>query len=319
MRRRAGEEVRLAARGVRARDRVPNASRSDPSSTPSTARARAGTSFDWDTWRTIASTFAPSTSTGDDGRHPPLVHRGYWARTAAVRALTNAFASSVDARETFNVVNVGWVRYHRFVRVGSSREREGGETDHEAVATTRRRKTSEAETQARGARTRSSDVISGEALRRAFDELPRVFDWSAPTLVIAECVLALTAREIRRRREIFGDARGDRRLRPDRTGRRVRETDDAQRRESWPRSRAFETHRPSTARARFRQRMAPRRRLDMNETSPDSIPSSARVSASSDLTSSREDAHHVPLLRVVRRQRRRLGRISSRFQSVILR
>ena len=51
--------------------------------------------------------FAPSTSTGDDGRHPPLVHRGYWARTAAVRALTNAFASSVDARETFNVVNVG--------------------------------------------------------------------------------------------------------------------------------------------------------------------------------------------------------------------
>ena len=137
--------------------------------------------------------FAPSTSNGDDGRHPPLVHRGYWARTAAVRALTNAFASSVDARETFNVVNVGCgydtIGLYVLDRHSNARV---VELDHEAVATTRRRKMSEAEKKARGDAYAvvGCDIRDVEALRRAFDELPRVFDWPAPTLVIAECVLA---------------------------------------------------------------------------------------------------------------------------------
>ena len=120
--------------------------------------------------------FAPSTSNGDDGRHPPLVHRGYWARTAAVRALTNAFASSVDARETFNVVNVGCgydtIGLYVLDRHSNARV---VELDHEAVATTRRRKMSEAEKKARGDAYAvvGCDIRDVEALRRAFDELPR--------------------------------------------------------------------------------------------------------------------------------------------------
>jgi tRNA wybutosine-synthesizing protein 4 len=122
-----------------------------------------------------------------------LVHRGYWARTAAVRALTNAFASSVDATETFNVVNVGCgydtIGLYVLDRHANARV---VELDHEAVATTRRRKTSEAEKKVWGDAYAvvGCDIRDVEALRRAFDELPRAFDWSAPTLVIAECVLA---------------------------------------------------------------------------------------------------------------------------------
>jgi tRNA wybutosine-synthesizing protein 4 len=137
--------------------------------------------------------FAPSTSSRDAGKHPPLVHRGYWARTAAVRALTNAFASSVGANRAFNVVNVGCgydtIGLYVLDRHANARV---VELDHDAVATTKRQKIAAASAEPSGDAYAilGCDIRDTEALTRAFDELPLAFDWSAPTLVIAECVLA---------------------------------------------------------------------------------------------------------------------------------
>ncbi len=142
-----------------------------------------------------------------------------------------------------------------------------------------------------------------EALRRAFDELPRVFDWSAPTLVIAECVLAyLPPGKSVDVVKFFGDRA--------RRGAFVAydpiEPDDAFGRQMMrnveSRGCAFAGIRDAPtvdgARERFlangwRRAVA----LDMNETSPDSIPSSARASsASSDLTSSRSGRSSCPTI-----------------------
>ena len=93
-----------------------------------------------------------------------------------MRALTNAFV--LCRARGCNVVNVGCgydtIGLYVLDRHSNARwwggSRGGGDGGE---------KNSEAEKKG-GGRTRSSgDIRDVEALRRAFDELPRVFDWSA--------------------------------------------------------------------------------------------------------------------------------------------
>ena len=122
------------------------------------------------------------------------MHRGYWARAAATRALSDAFGEACERNGAFNVVNVGCgydtLGFYVLERWTNARV---VEVDHEEVATERRAR-GEANARTRRAAAseaydlRACDVRDGEALRRVFEDLR--LDWSAPTLVIAECVLA---------------------------------------------------------------------------------------------------------------------------------
>jgi len=122
------------------------------------------------------------------------VHRGYWARAAATRALSDAFGEACERNGAFNVVNVGCgydtLGFYVLERWTNARV---VEVDHEEV-TTERRARSEARAATRTAAAAemydlcACDVRDGQALARVFEEVE--LDWSAPTLVIAECVLA---------------------------------------------------------------------------------------------------------------------------------
>lgn len=128
-------------------------------------------------------------------RHPPLVRRGYWARTAATRAIALEFGSRCEkvSDGRFNVVNVGcgydtfglWTldRFERarvveldfadVIRARSERLREAGVERSEVSY-----------------ESRACDVRDVSAIDAAIGGLKEPFDWSLPTLVIAECVLA---------------------------------------------------------------------------------------------------------------------------------
>lgn len=137
--------------------------------------------------------FKPPASTS---RHPPLVHRGYWARTTATRTLCDAFARECG-EERFNVVNVGcgYDTLAMYVLDAHGAKARVVEVDHAEVIGRKRAKCERSEAW-RAATTSGAyaavacDVRDLEAVENVFKSDSLAFDWSLPTLVVAECVLA---------------------------------------------------------------------------------------------------------------------------------
>jgi len=165
-----------------------------------------------------AHMFVTATRGGTHGRrHPPLVHRGYWARASATRATVRAFASATHSADVpVNIVNIGAgfdtiAMYANALMRGRVRV---VELDHGEVVKgkmSRLRVAPDAE-RALGAdedltNVRSTREDSGvmytigtayalvECDVRDVERVEKVLvrsgiDLSAPTLVLAECVLA---------------------------------------------------------------------------------------------------------------------------------